>query len=118
MLQTLVLDNYHPLSVNKLLSTHPHRRSKIKRAEYDVIAGEALRQRITKAATKRRVTIRCEGWPRGTVPDSDNLRKCFFDALVAAGLLIDDSPAWCEQGPLDVVRAKGWRTVIVLEDVE
>jgi hypothetical protein len=117
MIQTLILHNYHPVSVNTLLSLHPCSRGKIKRGEAAVIAGEALAQGIAKATGRRRISIRCEGWPRGKLADSDNLRKVLLDICVSAGLLLDDGPAQCEQGPLDVVRAQAWTTTVVLEDL-
>ncbi len=117
MIQTLIIDNYHPVSSNVLLSTHPMRRSRIKRAEAQIIGGEALRQGITKATAKRRVAIRCEGWPKGRPPDPSNLDKVFLDVLVACGLIVDDSSTWCQQDATVVVRAERYRTVVTLEDV-
>jgi hypothetical protein len=73
------------------------------------------------ATVKRRVTLVVERRRRaGRLPDPQNLEESFFDALVANGLLVDDSGRWLSFGE-PVVRvnpeiAWAWRTTIRLED--
>ncbi len=56
---------------------------------------------------------------RGGTPDGGaNLGKSLEDALVTAGLLVDDSPAWMESRGLNVQRSKVSQTTIWLEEVE
>lgn len=117
MIQTLTLSGYHPVSANTLLSTNPHWRSKIKQAEYDVIAGEAMQQGIAKASGKRRASYHMQGWPKGRMLDPSNALKVIEDALVAAGLLRDDSSAYYEIGRIEMVRSETWVTTITLEDI-
>lgn len=117
MIQTLIIDNYHPLSVNKLLETDPRKRSAMKQSHYDIVGGLAMQQGLVKATGKRRMTILCEGWPRGKMPDPSNLAKVLEDAAVACGLLIDDSSKWCESTMPVLKRSKQWRTTLTFEDI-
>jgi Holliday junction resolvase RusA-like endonuclease len=117
MQQTLLLDNYHPLSVNRLLKRHPERAERQKRADAQLIGGCALAQGVTRATGPRSVAILAAGWPRGRMPDPDNLSKALLDALVQAGLLIDDSQKWCRLSGIEVERSSHWWTRIILTDL-
>jgi hypothetical protein len=74
------------------------------------------------ATAKRRVTLVVERRRRaGRLPDPQNLEESFFDALVANGLLVDDSGRWMSFGEPDVLVnpeiAWAWRTTVRLEDI-
>jgi hypothetical protein len=73
------------------------------------------------ATAKRRVTLVVERRRRaGRLPDPQNLQESLFDALVANGLLVDDSGRWMSFGEPDVrvnpEIAWAWRTTIRLEE--
>lgn len=65
--------------------------------------------------TKRRVSV-VYHQPRGAA-DRDARWKLLLDGLVRAGLLKDDSPAWCVLGTVETVKGSK-RTVVTLEDIE
>jgi hypothetical protein len=50
--------------------------------------------------------------------DPDGIWKSLCDALVAAGLLVDDSARWCELGSFTQTRGAAKATRIVLTDLE
>jgi hypothetical protein len=74
------------------------------------------------ATAKRRVTLVVERRRRaGRLPDPQNLEESFFDALVANGLLVDDSGRWMSFAEPDVrvnpEIAWAWRTTVRLEEI-
>lgn len=70
---------------------------------------------MPKATGRRRVSVSVDC--HKTPPDADNVLKSLLDALTACGLVIDDSPAWCELGTVAVARGPRDRTVVTLEDL-
>jgi hypothetical protein len=74
------------------------------------------------ATAKRRVTLVVERRRRaGRLPDAINLMESTADALVANGLLVDDSGRWMSFGE-PVVRVNpemewAWRTTVRLEEI-
>jgi hypothetical protein len=87
----LVIDGWHPARLNQLVGCHWGTRSKRKRVDREVIALEALAQKIPKAMGKRRVSLVLTLAPRQRAGDLDAYWKSLLDALVVAGLLVDDS---------------------------
>jgi len=75
---------------------------------------------LNKQAGRRRVQIACY---RGRELDADNTSagcKPIVDELVAAGLLRDDGPKWCDLRPVVqvIVKAKDqWRTELYVEAI-
>jgi hypothetical protein len=112
----LRLPGWTPAPLNSLIGCHWGTRSRRKRADREVVALEALAQGIPRATGRRRVSLVVTGWPTGRLPDADGLLKSTLDALVHAGLLVDDAPAWCELGAVEVCRGPRG-TTIVLEDL-
>jgi hypothetical protein len=53
--------------------------------------------------------------PRQRGADPDAYWKSLLDALVHAGLLVDDSPKWCELGPVRFERECRRKPAIQLE---
>ena len=58
-----------------------------------------------------------KGKGQGSFPDDDNLRKSLLDALVASGVLQDDSPSWVEMPPVCYQKGDQPMTIIDLEDL-
>jgi hypothetical protein len=113
----LVIEGWHPCRLNQLVGCHWGTRSKRKRLDREVIALEALVQKIPKALGKRRISLVLTLAPRQRAGDPDSAWKSLLDALVAAGLLVNDSHLWCELGEVRFERGKAQRTVIVLTDL-
>ena len=113
MIHILEIDNWHPVSINKLLGTHPCKRSKLKRRDSDTVRVFAVSRNIPRALGKRGVTVIF----RGLKGDVDNRIKSLLDSLVVCGLLIDDNQQFLELGPIHAERGAA-STVIILEDIE
>lgn len=91
------IENWHPASVNKLLSGHWGNARRLKSGDKQMIGAYATKARIPKAEGKRRVTLIWTQY-RGRTPDEDGCLKSLLDALKYLGYLKDDSPTWCELG--------------------
>lgn len=115
MTHTLTIPGWRPRTVNELLGNW-RRASRLKKADREIIGVAAHQAGIPKAAGRRKVTVTVTVRPQGGIPDGDNLWKSLLDALVHAGMLRDDSQAWCQLGEMGVDRGEP-KTVIVLEDV-
>jgi len=114
---TLTIEAWRPTSLNVSLRKHHHARAASLRKLADLIAVEAYRQTIPKAAGRRRVSLRVTLSGRQKPLDGDNAWKQLLDALTRCGLLVDDSAAWCELGPVAFERGDATRTEITLEDM-
>lgn len=117
MAHRLVIKDWRPVSVNKMLASHWTKRRKVKRFDADLVKLHALTQCVPIATNKRRVSVIVRGpWAM----DFDNVSKSLMDALVTAGLLVDDGPDWLEVGSFESrkTRGEGWTTEITLEDVQ
>lgn len=112
---TLVIPNWKPISVNALTRTVKDR-IRLKRFDREMIVAYAWRQRLAPAEGRRRVSARFVVYS-GPLPDSHNLMKSLLDALVHAGLLLDDSDQWLELGPWMCEHGDEPRTEITLEDL-
>ena len=101
--QTLTLAGWQPTPLNKLLGMHWAKRNRVKDGDCAVIAAEAASQGVTRAAGRRRVTLRVL-WSQGRgciahgKVDCDALLKVTLDALVRCGLLLGDGPEHVELG--------------------
>lgn len=111
---TLEVPGWRPTLDNELKG-HPLQAHRRKRKDADMIAVAALAYGVPAARGKRRVGLSIRG-RFGRFPDPLAPWKSLLDALVTAGLLVDDAAAWCEVTP--VVYSRGERrTIITLEDV-
>jgi Holliday junction resolvase RusA-like endonuclease len=76
---------------------------------------------VPRATGRRRVALLVEKASRRGMVDGPNLNKSLNDALVQAGLLIDDSPDWAEIANPAVAIVKGLevpvRSTITIEDL-
>jgi hypothetical protein len=115
---TLSLAGFRPPSLNRLLRMHWAARLRLGRQVKQLVGLERLAQGLPKAGGRRRVSVLVEVAGPGGLPDPDGTLKLLLDALVACGLLIDDSARWCECAPPAVRRGEATRTVVALEDME
>lgn len=113
---TLTIERWTPVLKNRLLGNW-RKRMRLKRADQPFLGWAMRTERVPPATGKRRVSLRAEGWGRGRLPDEDAFWLGLLDNLVFVGLLVDDGPAYCTLGAVEVVRAKAKRTTITLEDL-
>src|SRR5262249_28956501 len=80
----------------------------------------ALQQHVPRATGRRRVSVEVVLAPRMRRSDADSFDKLLLDALVGAGLLLDDSERGL-RGRIEVIFRRGtvadWGTVLILEDL-
>jgi Holliday junction resolvase RusA-like endonuclease len=115
-MQTLTIPNWYPVSLNEMAGYHWSVKARLKRQDVDMIAGYAMQAGLRKASCKRYVRIYFHGWHRGRRPDPDNLLKSLLDAMVQAGLLVDDSLTWCEWERPEIIQSTVKQTVITISD--
>lgn len=117
--QRLVIEQWHPARLNALTSQHWAKRNRAKKADKRVVGLEALAQGITPATGRRRVSLTIGVAKGKREADPDAYWKSLLDALVDAGLLIDDNRDGVEHGTVEFERSPDHRrwTVITLEDV-
>jgi Holliday junction resolvase RusA-like endonuclease len=115
---TVLIPNWHPVTLNELLNTHWGQRSKLKRADKQIIAHYFRNH--PEATGKRLVFITIILKKGKRAADGDAYFKSAIDALVHARMLIDDNRHWCELHPVQFERgtASRWGTAITLRDVE
>ena len=111
------IDGFQPATLNSLLHCHWAVKAKRKARDRRVIACAVSLAGVPRGARKRRVGLVVTLGPRQRGPDVDAYWKSALDALVAAGALVDDSPAWCELRPVEYVRGPAKATRITLEDI-
>ncbi len=113
----IVIPDYTLPMVNEWRGRHWSKRSRAKAVAADILKVYAHLAGVPDAAGKRRVGITLHGWPSGTLPDPDAFLKDALDALKTAKLIVDDSQKWVEWTMPVIVRSKGRRTEIALEDL-
>lgn len=111
----IFIENFHPMTLNQLMKIHWGSRTKHKQSDYAMIA--AYSRHIPKATQKRRVEMTIQLSPRQRASDVDAWWKVCLDGLVKCGMLVDDSPKWCEIMPVIITRDKLKATTIVLTDI-
>lgn len=116
MIQTLVIDNFHPTRLNQLLGNR-FKRHRLKASDRDIVTGTAMQQGIIKATGKRRLIVRITLAPRQRAADVDAYQKSLCDALVCCGALLDDNRQSVELGPILFDRGPRKMTTILLEDL-
>jgi hypothetical protein len=113
----LTIRNWHPARLNQWDGRHWSVRHRLKRADREMVGICARLAGIPPATVRRRVSLVLTMAPRQRRPDPDCWWKSTLDALTACGLLVDDSPKWCELGRVSYERGAGRRTVVLLEDL-
>jgi hypothetical protein len=114
----IVIPRWHPTALNRLLGCHWGTRSRLKRADTDLIAICARQAGVPRATGRRRVSLQITLAPRQRAADPDSFWKALLDGLVRAGLLVDDDRFGVELGDVTFGRGPEPGTVIVLEDRE
>jgi Holliday junction resolvase RusA-like endonuclease len=113
----LYLPNYSPISQNELQEAHWAARARMKKSDMEIIAYYATLQGLMGGPLpdcKRRVELRFVV-PKGKRRcDGDNVKKSLLDALVACGLLRNDSPVWCESPEPVWARSESTREAFVI----
>lgn len=115
------VEKWHPATTNQLMKS-VGARIRLKKRDRKVI-GDFLRveARVPMAAGKRRVGLKIHLEPGQRRADPDSYWKSLLDALVAHGLLKNDSPEWCEILPVeyDPKRIPGvTATTVTLTDLD
>jgi Holliday junction resolvase RusA-like endonuclease len=121
----LYLPKFLPTSLNKSVGRHWSVKAKQKNGDLEIVQHYAREQRLAMtlhldaALPARRVNVRMV-LPKGQRAfDRDNILKGLLDALVQCGLLVNDSPRWCQIGQIEYVRHDGGlrETFVILEDL-
>jgi hypothetical protein len=115
-MHTLTIPNWQPATVNQLL-VGVRGRIRLKKQDRELVGWYARAAGIPRATTPRRVSLRITLGPRQRAADPDAHWKSLLDALVCAGLLVDDSRKWVQLGAVVFERGPARSTAIVLEDV-
>lgn len=113
----LEIPQWIPHRINEWEGRHWRVKHRLKREDRDFVAAYALQQQIPKATRKRTVSlaltlVRMQGL------DPDAFWKSTLDALVACGLLVDDSQDWVNLGPVVIAKGKQRGTIITLSEEE
>lgn len=117
VVHTLVIDGWHPSTLNQLIRCHWAKAARLKRSDREIVWAEAIVQRVARAEGRRRVDLVIDVERGQRRPDRDAWWKSTLDALVGAGLLIDDGPRWCVTGYVSYRRTGRRRMTIVLTDL-
>lgn len=112
------IPGFIPPSVNRLLTTHWSKASRIKKKAANQVVFACMCAGVPMAKGKRRVGFTATVTNLSHAPDPDNLYKCLLDALKRAGAIVDDHSSYCELGQARVEKGKVRGTKIYLEDVE
>jgi hypothetical protein len=113
----LVIDGWHPCPLNRLLGCHWRTRARRKRGDCQLIVAYARLQAIPPATGKRRVSLHLTLVRRQRAGDPDCYWKSLLDALVHAGLLLDDNRQGVELGSVTFDRGPARQTTVILEDL-
>jgi len=114
---TLTIDGWRPARLNQYVGRHWSVGHRMKRTDNRTLWIATQAQQTPKAAGKRRISIHVVLSGRQKESDPDSMWKSLLDACVKCGLLVDDSPRYCELGPVTFARGKQTRTEITLEDL-
>jgi hypothetical protein len=112
----LTIEGWHPARLNELLGNW-QRRARLKKHDRELVAGYALVQRIPSATGKRRVSLLLTLAPGQRGADPDSFWKSTLDALVHAGLLLDDNRQAVELGDVRFTRGPARETTVIIEDL-
>lgn len=128
---TVEIPNFLPTPLNQLMRMNRHKRNRILKSEYDLIA--VYSRDVPKAKAKRRVILRLTLQPEVRRRDSrgksiildgadkerddDGCFKGVLDGLVKAGMLVDDSRRWVERAPAEYEIGEQRKTTLTLEDM-
>ncbi len=112
----LVIPGWHPARLNELISNR-HKAGRLKKWDRLHVGYYSRIQAIPKAKVKRRVSLAITLGKGQRGGDQDAYWKSVNDALVKAGLLVDDTVKWVELGLVTFDRGPRSQTTIMLEDL-
>jgi hypothetical protein len=113
----ITIPGWVPTPLNQLVGGHWRGRWGHKKRAKAMVLLHAWKDHIPLATGRRRVGIVIT-LPKGQRRwDPDCFWKSTLDALVAARLLKDDGPKWCELGTVSYERTGVLSTTILLEDL-
>ena len=118
MTHTLTIPGWLPARLNELLGGHWGKSHRLKKADAEIVYVYAYNSRIPHATGRRFVRLHFVLGKYTKQGDADGWQKSILDALVRCGLLLDDSPRWCEWSTPTFERGDESATVITLEDVQ
>lgn len=98
----ITIPNHHPAALNQYIGKHWAIGAKLKKLDKEMILGYC--QHVPKATTKRRVDFTIILGKGQKSRDPDAYQKSLGDALVNAGMLVDDSAKWIEWGNVEYIR--------------
>ena len=115
-IHTLVIPNWIPVRLNELMKNR-WRCAELKRQDTAFVILYSRIQGIPRATGKRRVTLEITFGKHAKAGDPDAYNKSLLDALVNAGLLVNDTYNSVEVMPARYFHAKETSTTIILEDL-
>ena len=114
----LRIDRWQPATVNKLINAHWATAGRLKRVDKNIISHYCQHNRIPKAQGPRQVSLTITLAPRQRAGDPDAYWKSILDALVHAGMLVDDNRQYVRIGPVTFERGAERATLIELVDLD
>lgn len=112
---TIEIPRWHPAPLNKLMKGHWSNGHQLKKVDRAMVAAYA--SGVPKAKGKRRVSLHIILDKGQRAADPDAYQKSCLDALVHAGVLVDDNRQHVELAPVTFSRdPQGWGMVITLEE--
>jgi len=113
----LFIPGWHPVNINRLLGYHFGKVKKLKDKDKVALAASFLVSGIPKAKGKRLVGMTLYFPGKSGRGDPDNYNKSARDAMVACGLVVDDSDRWARF--TEPVIEEGKRaTLITIEEID
>lgn len=112
------IPGYLPPTLNVLIRSHWSARARKGRECKHLVLAYSGIARTPQATGKRRVSLAFVSRRGERAADHDARLKLLLDALVFAGLLVDDSPQWCELGRIESRAGAARETIVTLEDIE
>lgn len=108
---TLEIPDWHPARLNQFIGRAWPVVARLKKIDRTIVTAEARNAGVPLATTRRHVGLTIVLGPRGRASDPDAYWKSLLDALVCAGLLVDDSAKFVaydcptfERGPARLTR--------------
>jgi hypothetical protein len=113
----ITIPGWRPATVNQLLRT-VRGRIRYKKLDRALITAYGRLAAVPPATVRRRVSAHITLGPGQKAADPDAYWKSLLDALVQAGMLVDDDAEGVEFGPVTFGRGPSWGTAIALEDLD
>lgn len=118
MMVKLIIPNWHPARVNKLIGCHWATKNRLVRCDRRMIWGYSAMCGMPIARGPRRVDLAITLAPRQRAADPDAYWKSTLDGLVCAKMLVDDNRQYVRLGNVTFDRGPERSTTIVLTDID